>query len=453
MRVNPFTAGRPFGAGEESMMMSIAFLRARTRLGPFAACLLAAAVFAVPAAAQSAPPVGPQPEKPSATLTASIDKAAEAAAADDKKANGEKANGEAPANGAAVPATDEQVIAESGLASFFRSTELTGFLDGYFGYNFNKVGDVQLRNFDTKHNQFSVNLAEIALERKASDTSRLGFRFDFNVGQGADISHSGEPGGPSYFRNLQQGYVTYLAPIGKGLQVDVGKFVTPHGAEVIETKDNWNYSRSLLFALAIPYYHMGARVAYPVHEKLTVTGFIMNGWNNVVENNSAKTVALQALVKPTAKLTVAQNYIVGAEQADDDDDYRQVFDTVVSYAITDKLSVMGNYDFGRDRLAGVTQQWQGVAGYLRAQINDWWALSPRVEWFEDRDGFTTGLAQTVKEVTITSEQKLAGQLLTRIEFRRDMSDEPFFLKSGDRLVKSQNTMSFGFVYAFSSATK
>jgi hypothetical protein len=29
--------------------------------------------------------------------------------------------------------------------------------------------------------------------------------------------------------------------------------VTPLGAEMIETKDNWNYSRSLLFALAIPY--------------------------------------------------------------------------------------------------------------------------------------------------------------------------------------------------------
>ena len=31
------------------------------------------------------------------------------------------------------------------------------------------------------------------------------------------------------------------------------------GAEVIETHSNWNYSRSLLFAWAIPYYHMGLR--------------------------------------------------------------------------------------------------------------------------------------------------------------------------------------------------
>ena len=28
---------------------------------------------------------------------------------------------------------------------------------------------------------------------------------------------------------------------------------------MIEAKDNWNYSRSLLFALAIPFYHVGVR--------------------------------------------------------------------------------------------------------------------------------------------------------------------------------------------------
>ena len=68
-----------------------------------------------------------------------------------------------------------------------------------------------------------------------------------------------EPGGPQYLDNVQQGYLSVLVPAGKGLQIDFGKFVTPHGAEVIETRDNWNYSRGLLFALAIPYYHMGAR--------------------------------------------------------------------------------------------------------------------------------------------------------------------------------------------------
>ena len=46
------------------------------------------------------------------------------------------------------------------------------------------------------------------------------------------------------------------------------------GAEVIENKDNLNYSRGLLFALAIPYYHMGARVGYAFSDKVSLTGYL-----------------------------------------------------------------------------------------------------------------------------------------------------------------------------------
>ena len=98
-----------------------------------------------------------------------------------------------------------------------------------------------------------------------------------------------EPGGTDFLRNIEEGYISYLAPVGKGLQIDFGKFTTPIGAEVIEAKDNWNYSRSLLFALAIPYYHTGLRLTYAPTSKVSVMGLVVNGWNNVVENNSGKT--------------------------------------------------------------------------------------------------------------------------------------------------------------------
>ena len=54
--------------------------------------------------------------------------------------------------------------------------------------------------------------------------------------------------------------------MGKSLQVDAGKFVTHMGFEVIESKDNWNYSRGLLFQFAIPYFHTGVRVTGPIND-------------------------------------------------------------------------------------------------------------------------------------------------------------------------------------------
>jgi hypothetical protein len=273
---------------------------------------------------------------------------------------------------------------------------------------------------------------------------------DLNFGPATEIVHSLEPGGGETFKHLQQGYLSYLAPVGSGLQVDVGKFVTQHGAEVIETKDNWNYSRSLLFALAIPYYHFGVRATYPVHEKLSVAGFVVNGWNNVVDNNRRKTYGVQAVIKPTSKLTVVQNYMAGPEQTDNNQDWRHLWDTTVTYTVNDTLSLMGNYDYGFDRASDSRVHWQGFAAYARIQANKWLAFAPRFEWYDDHDGFTTGAAQTLKDFTITSEHKINGSLLTRFEYRRDFSDNEFFIKPVGRLVKAQSTLGLGLVYSFNS---
>jgi hypothetical protein len=45
--------------------------------------------------------------------------------------------------------------------------EVTGFVDTYWGYSFNKVDPVQLRNFDVDHNSFTISLAEIASRRRS----------------------------------------------------------------------------------------------------------------------------------------------------------------------------------------------------------------------------------------------------------------------------------------------
>ena len=79
---------------------------------------------------------------------------------------------------------------------------------------------------------------------------------------------------------MKEAYLEYMAPIGKGLQINVGKFVTPAGAEVIETKDNWNYTRGILFAWAIPYFHTGLSAKYAFNRKFALTGYLVNGWNN-----------------------------------------------------------------------------------------------------------------------------------------------------------------------------
>jgi hypothetical protein len=252
---------------------------------------------------------------------------------------------------------------------------------------------------------------------------------------------------------LKEAYFSYLAPVGKGLQFDFGKFVTPLGAEVIESKDNWNYSRGLLFSYAIPYFHFGMRAKYAFNDKVSLTGYFTNGWNNVIDNNSGKTYGASFSVSPTKKVTIAQNVMTGPEQTDNSSNWRQIWDTVVTVSATKKLSLMANYDYGRgDRVTGIVNPvwWTGIAGYFKYAISDKYALAGRYEYYNDHYGFTTGTAGHVNEITGTFERPIGGHFISRLEFRHDIANNPIFTKGTSTPVNSQTTATAGLIYVFDS---
>jgi putative OmpL-like beta-barrel porin-2 len=350
------------------------------------------------------------------------------------------------------------------LAGLLGPTSLSGFVDVYYGQNFNNPTSRtnNLRFFDGATNQFGLNLVELVVD-KAPDAanSRTGYHVALGFGQAMNTVNGSEPqAGLGFDQYLKEAYFSFLAPVGKGLQFDVGKFVTPHGAEVIETKDNWNYSRGLLFTLAIPYYHFGARAKYTFNDKYALSGFFVNGWNNVVDNNTGKTYGIGFTWNPYRKFGIGQNYMAGPEQNNINSSWRQLTDTVITYSPTSKLSFIINGDYGRgDRFVTDTETgslshpvyWTGVAGYIKYAFSGTSSFSTRYEYYNDHDGFTTGtMVNThVNEFTTTLERLVAHHIISRLEFRRDMSNQPTFLK-GVTPVKDQNTMTAGLVYTFDS---
>jgi hypothetical protein len=366
--------------------------------------------------------------------------------------------GATASSGAATPpvtsGAEKRRDAPNPVHTLMGSTRLSGLVDGYYGYNFNQPHSrvSALRAFDGPANQFALNLVELALDRPSEAVkSHLGYHLALGFGQAVNAVNAAEPGGLGFAQYLKEAYFSYLAPVGRsGLLVDFGKFVTPHGAEVIETKDNWNYSRGLLFAYAVPFYHFGLRAKYVFSGKYALSGYLVNGWNNVVDNNTGKTVGVSFGWNPHQKFGLVQNYMLGPEMAGTNQHWRQLTDTVVTFSPTERLALMVNYDYGRgDRLAAVPQpvSWTGWAGYLRYAFQDRNALALRYEWYNDPDGFTTGKAQQVKELTGTFEHRVAHNLITRLEFRRDYSNQSSFLK-GDLPVRGQNTLTAGMTFTF-----
>ena len=350
------------------------------------------------------------------------------------------------------------------LASLLGNTTLSGFVDVYYGQNFNNPANQNngLRFFDQGANQFGLNLMELVVDKTPDPSnSRTGYHVALGYGQAMNAVNASEPkGGLGFDQYLKEAYFSYLAPVGKGLQVDVGKFVTPAGAEVIETKDNWNYSRGVLFSYAIPYFHFGLRAKYAFNDKYALTGFLINGWNNVVDNNTGKTYGLSFGWNPNKKFGITQTYMAGPEENNFNHNLRQLSDTVITYSPTAKLSFMVNGDYGRgDRYVTDTETnafshpvyWTGVAGYVKYALANNTAVATRYEYYDDHDGYTFGtLTPThVNEFTATFERLVAHHIISRFEYRRDMSNQPMFLK-GSNPVTDQNTLTAGLVMTFES---
>jgi hypothetical protein len=315
-----------------------------------------------------------------------------------------------------------------------------GYVDVYYGYNFNKVDPI-LRSFDFQHNAFSLSAAEVNFTKAPTADSPVGFRTDLFFGKAADLTAAfePEPDGKEIYKHVQQAYVSVLT--GK-VQWDAGKFVTPIGTEVIESQDNWNYTRSVLFGYAIPFYHLGVRATVPVSAKLSFAGYLVNGWNNASELDGGKTFAIGATLKPTDSVTWVANYMVGKEATDLDT--RDLFDTTLTVAASSKLSLMGNFDFGKEG----DVEWWGIAAYAKYQATQSWAVAARYEYLDDTKGGFMTFGTKAQTITVTSDHTIAGALKARLEYRTDFADEDIFEKDDGSFKGSQTTLTVGIVCSF-----
>ena len=133
---------------------------------------------------------------------------------------------------------------------------------------------------------------------------------------------------------------------------------------------------------------------------------------------------------------------------------RNLYDLVATINATDKLAFVLNYDYGTQENAtlpsGLTgkAKWDGLAAYANYQFNDQWRISLRGEYFNDTDGFRTGIAQKWKEGTFTVAYMPTKHVELRAEVRKDKSDKPAFLTTGGTGKDSQTSGGLEAIYKF-----
>lgn len=378
------------------------------------------------------------------------------------------------------PATKD--LGELTNIELLKGLKIRGWIDGYFVGNFNhpkrstvnanqdlsviKSRDLTIegRTFDVHDQSFSLSLAELEVE-KVPQMGGVGFKFDMAFGDTQDIivdtikAASGRESVSDFDKTFQHASISYLAPLGRGLRLDFGKFVTHIGGETIATIKNHNYSHAFFYTYAIPFQDTGLRMHYDWTETFYTELYIINGWNVTSDNNKAKSFGPSIGWTPSPQFSLYLNYLVGNEQTDNNKFFRNLrhlFDAQVNLTPMENFNLHFNVDYAfEEKAIGGTKdaEWVGVTGWLRYKVTDAFEPSFRAEWYRDDDGFTTGVAQSLVGLTLTLGYKIGvgnlANILLRPEYRFDVSNKAFFTKGAEfRSSKSQHTLGIGAVFYF-----
>src|SRR4029453_4628998 len=232
----------------------------------------------------------------------------------------------------------------------------------------------------------TFNMAEFSIKKDPSERYPFGYGLVLTAGIPGTSNDPQKKHAAGIFRgdddqfafrntpnfDLQEAYASYQIPIGNGLTLKAGKWVTLLGYEVIEAPNNLNFSRSYLFAFSIPLTHVGALLSYQVFPWFSITAGTVVGWDVARDNNSTMSYTGQFAFTPIKDLILNFNWITGAEQAHTDSNPRTVLDYVITYTGIKNLTLGLNVDYG----------WEKDEAFLRASgtraDNDasWWGWRP-----------------------------------------------------------------------------
>ncbi|MCM3876068.1 MAG: porin [Thermoanaerobaculia bacterium] len=338
---------------------------------------------------------------------------------------------------------------------WYEEVAVNAFVSASYSYNLNRPdsGTNQFRVFDFDDNSFKVDVAEVVLQKAVSKPGEAGFRIDFVAGSSIPRVSSSFGLLQGQDVDLQQAFVSWIAPVGSGLRFDAGKFITHFGYEVIDGYDgtNDNATRSFLFGYTIPYAHTGLKATYAFSDQLAGMFELCNGWDVARDNNTSKSLGLQLTWTPSKTVTVYGNVMTGPERANVNSDPRNLFNVVAQWKLSDTTVFALDAVYGSEKGAvtpGETASWSAIAGYARLGLSDAFAFCLRAEYFNDADGARTGTVQKLTEVTVTPEYKVSSHLILRGDLRVDWSDADVFSKKGGVFKGNQATILLNGIYLF-----
>ncbi|HKZ08937.1 MAG TPA: outer membrane beta-barrel protein [Methylomirabilota bacterium] len=357
------------------------------------------------------------------------------------------AGAQAPA--ASPPAAAAPADGEKKPPTLRDEIRLFSYLEASYTWNVRGAGRGgvnELRVYDYDEG-FTFNMAELSIKKDPSEAYPFGFGLVLTAGMDAQKNHSlgifRDDNDAFPFRNtpgfdIQEAYVGIRIPVGGGLNVRAGKWVSLLGYEVIESPSNLNVSRGYLFNFAGPFTNTGVVATYFAADWLTVQAGITTGSDVTEDNNDSPTVGAGFQLTPLEGLAITLGTLVGPEQNNNDRNQRWILDLVATYTGIARTTLAAEITGGREKreasLAALGTRrdtdasWWGWGVWAAYDWTERFRTAIRQEYFKDADGARTGFGGKLSlwSTTLTLQYKIWRGLVGRLEYRHDQADERVF---------------------------
>jgi hypothetical protein len=301
---------------------------------------------------------------------------------------------------------------------------ISGYVEAYYGYDFNKPADNNRPGFiynHNRHNEFNLNLGYLKV---AYSSERVRANIALAAGTYMNSNYAAEPG---VLKNIYEANAGFKISKKKNLWIDAGIMPSHIGFETAVSKDCYTLTRSLQ-AENSPYYEAGGKITYTSdNNKWLFSAMALNGWQRItrVNGNSLLSFGTQVQYKPNSSLTLNYSSFIGTDKPD-------------------SASLIAGFDIGQEQAAKGSSDlntWYSPILILKYSLTGKLAMAARLEYYQDEHGviISTGTPNGFKTTgfSLNLDYMPLNNALVRLELRSLNSKDNIFVKDSE--LKSNST--------------
>lgn len=322
--------------------------------------------------------------------------------------------------------------------------KVSGYLETYYGYDFNKPADNNRPGFvysHNRHNEVNLNLGFI---KGTYDNGTIRTNIALMAGTYSNANLAAEPG---VLKNIFEANAGLKLSKTANLWVDAGVFASHIGFENAVSKDCRALTRSIL-ADNSPYYESGAKLTYISDDnKWLLSGLFLNGWQHIQrpDGNNTPAFGTQIAFTPNSKITLNYSTFIGNEKPDISKQMRYFHNFYGMFHFTDNFHLTAGFDYGMEQKSKGSSDynnWYSPVIIAKVNFNDKWGLAGRWEYYSDRNGviITTGTPNGFKTTgySLNLDYAPISNALIRLEGKVYDSKDMIFIRELNPVNHSAN---------------